>query len=324
MMMFKAFAKKLFGLRYGRILRTVIICVIIYMGISSAGYEVAIAPRILYLMSAVVTAVMMWQGMTSSDTEDYIRNMMMMPFDRKAFLASYIGTLGIYVLLSKTLLVWALVFALTKFGLSVILCSLCAALCAVVMTGCFLAVRKRFLMITWIVAVIGSVFLIDKALIMICIFGVCILVSVLIFSGVDAYAFYDVFCNRGAGKSRVRGRKGGFVFTYLMRYMMTHKNYIINTMFMWAFGVAIPVFSFAVIGREDPEMSRMFVYLGYGLVVMNTPLCILVSCDPDLERGIRCLPKGGVSFFVPYGLFLFVNTCINCCPTRATGQAKDQ
>ena len=43
---------------------------------------------------------------------------------------------------------------------------------------------------------------------------------------------------------------------------------------------------------------------------MNTPLAILVSCDPDLERSIKYLPGAG-RFFVPYGLFVFVYNIIS-------------
>ena len=60
----------------------------------------------------------------------------------------------------------------------------------------------------------------------------------------------------------------------------------------------------------NDQLVKTFVYIGFGVVSINTPLCILISCDPDLERGVKYLPNGVKNFCVPYGLFLFVSNCV--------------
>ena len=75
-------------------------------------------------------------------------------------------------------------------------------------------------------------------------------------------------------------------------------------------GVAV-IIPFGVTSMaQNADFVKMIMYMGFGIVALNTPLCILISCDPDLDRGIRCLPGGAKSFFVPYGLFLFASICI--------------
>lgn len=48
-MMFKAFAKKLFGEKYERLIKTLLICMIVFSGLRISGFRIQIAPVILYL-----------------------------------------------------------------------------------------------------------------------------------------------------------------------------------------------------------------------------------------------------------------------------------
>ena len=46
-MMFKAFAKKLFGEKYERLIKTLLICMIVFSGLRISGFRIQIAPVIL-------------------------------------------------------------------------------------------------------------------------------------------------------------------------------------------------------------------------------------------------------------------------------------
>ena len=59
----------------------------------------------------------------------------------------------------------------------------------------------------------------------------------------------------------------------------------------------------------DKEMTKYFIYIGFAILSVNTPLYILISCDKDLEKGIRTLPGGGKTFLLPYGAFIFTYIC---------------
>ena len=89
--------------------------------------------------------------------------------------------------------------------------------------------------------------------------------------------------------------------------MLTHKNYITNSLVMWAIACILPLY-LKFIGMQN--MLGAFLYMGFGIVLMNTPIAILISCDPDLERSIKEMPGAG-RFFIPYGLFVFVYNIIS-------------
>ena len=44
--------------------------------------------------------------------------------------------------------------------------------------------------------------------------------------------------------------------------------------------------------------------MGFAILSMNTPICILLSCDPGLEQAVRLLPGQAVRFCGAYGLFI--------------------
>lgn len=46
--------------------------------------------------------------------------------------------------------------------------------------------------------------------------------------------------------------------------------------------------------------------IGFAILSLNTPVCILLSCDPALEQAVRFLPGQKRAFCVPYCLFIFL------------------
>lgn len=308
--LFNAFSKKLFGERYRKLLTSVLICFMVYSGVTSAEYHLSVAPTVLFLMSAVFTAGAMWQALNASDTATYIRNMVMMPFDNKSFAAAYLGTLAVHTLVTKTMLLWALVFAVCKFDAVTVAGAVLSAVSSVALTSCVYAFRReRIVCLLWAAGVIACIFFFGgNSLLMAGIFAVNILIAAALLLRADGYLFYDLACECEAHSFKVRSHKNNLVWVYLTRYILSHKNYMFNTLITWGFAAVIPWFLSVML--EGSEFIGIFLYMGYGLVVINTPLCILVSCDRDLARGIDCLPEGGRRFFVPYAGFLFSSTCL--------------
>ncbi len=309
--LFDAFARKLFGARCRKLLQSLLICFMVFAGIGSAEYHLPIAPSVLFLMSAVFTGGVMWQALNASDTAGYIRNMVMMPFDNKSFAAAYIGTLAIHTIVTKTLLLWAVVFAVCKFDAVTIAGAVLSAVCGVGIISCIYAFRKvRVLCIAWAAGLIACIFFFaGNSILMAVIFAVNALIAAALLMKADGYLFYDLACECEAHSFKVRSHKNNLVWVYLMRYIRSHKNYMFNSLITWGFAAVIPWFLGAIL--QDSDIMGFFLYIGYGLVVINTPLCILVSCDRDLGRGIDCLPEGGRRFFIPYAGFLFASTCIS-------------
>ena len=75
---FQVFAKKLFGVHYERLGNTLVIEFVIFLGLYYSGFRVQISPEVLYLMSSLFTAGVMWQALSSKDNAENMMNMYML------------------------------------------------------------------------------------------------------------------------------------------------------------------------------------------------------------------------------------------------------
>jgi len=119
--------------------------------------------------------------------------------------------------------------------------------------------------------------------------------AVLYLAFADAYDFYSATVSKKA--VRHTGHTGS-VFAYLTRYLMTNKSYLINTVGLCAIACFLPL----LFG----EFGGLNLFpIGLALLCLNTPICTLLSCDPDLEQAIRVLPGQAGRFCRRYCLFIF-------------------
>lgn len=156
----------------------------------------------------------------------------------------------------------------------------------------------------WGGTVIAAVFWLWDRAVFVPIILASILLAVLILSRTNAYAFY----RRESGKVRHTGNGGRVsIGRYLLRYLASHKNYMMNTVVLWGVACVLPVF-FRQIYAQDPAQAGGLSVLpvGFAILSVNTPVGILLSCDPALERAVRFLPGQGKAFCVPYMLFIFL------------------
>ena len=255
-MSFEVTARKLFGLKYERLARTLFLDLVVFWGLHISGLQVEIAPFILYLMSGAFSGGVMWQALSSGDNRTNLENMFMLPFEGRSLVFFYVAALGAYTLLTKTAGLLAVVWAVSRWSWVEILGSVLCALAAVAVVSCLYPLR------------LGRT---------------------------DAYAFY-VWPERRRRTVKVHHRCS--VWRYLFRYLMAHKNYLVNTAAMWGVACVLPV----LLGQME---ARFVLPIGFAILSLNTPLCILLSCDPALEQAVRFLPGQGRAFCIPYCLFLF-------------------
>ena len=321
-MIFQMTAKKVFGANYERLKKSILVWAIVFWGLRAAGMQVEIAAFILYLMTSAFTAGVMWLALSSEDNKANMMNLFMMPFERKVLNASYVSALGLYTLATKTLGLLCVAWAVSDWSAAEILGSVLCAVNAVWMCGSTYVWSKSLrygpvrislwcgcvlvlLQIQDFVPLFGSALLVANA-------GLAFLLTL----RADSYAFYR---REGSGvltKRPVRGTSSGLVCRYLLRYMTTHRNYLFNTIIMWGVACVLPVFLGQVGGitemvSESYDVARMTEWqfimpIGFAIVTMNTPICILLSCDPALEQAVRFLPGQKRAFFLPYGSFLFL------------------
>jgi len=295
--MFRIFMKKLFGAKYERLKKTLPVAIIIFWGLHTADFQIRIAPYILYLMVSAVTAGVMWLALSSEDHAANMKNLFMLPFVGRNFIFSYVSALGVYTFLTKTAGLLAVALAVSSWNGREIFGSILCAVNAILMTACIYA-RKRYrgAGFVWVGTVIAGILLLwDRALFLPWLTGNSIAAG-LSLSGVDAYSFY---LRDNKGSRTVRGSGRYCVWLYLFRYLMAHKNYLLNTAVMWGVACVLPVF----LGQME-NLSVMPV--GFAILTLNTPICILLSCDPALEQAIRFLPGQKGAFCIPYCLFIFL------------------
>lgn len=114
-------------------------------------------------------------------------------------------------------------------------------------------------------------------------------------TGIDAYSFYPCI---DKGRQIRKPCQRHSIWRYLFRYLTAHKNYLVNTAVLWGAACVLPAF----LG----QIEGLFVMpIGFAILSLNTPLGILLSCDPNLEQALRFLPRQKQNFLLAYGLFLF-------------------
>ncbi len=292
----KAFAKKLFGARYERLPRTLLMDVILFWGLYTAGFQVQIAASVRILMINAFTAGVMWQALSSKDNAVELKHMLMLPGHGREFIFSYVAALGAYTVLTKTGLLLAVLLAVSAWKPIELAGMAISMLHAVLMAAAAYSQRKYWYAGgLWGVAIVSAIlFLGSRSW-----FGLLLLanslVSILILRKADRYAFYQ---GESEKSHIIKKRKRGSLWRYFFRYLSCHKNYLVNTAVMWCVALVMPYFL-----REMAGLS--VVPVGFAILSLNTPICILLSCDRDLEQAVRFLPGQKRRFCIPYCLFIF-------------------
>ncbi len=293
----KAFAKKLFGARYERLPRTLLIDVIVFWGLYIAGFQVQIAPSVRILMISAFTAGVMWQALSSGDNITELGHMLMLPHRNREFVFSYVAALGVYAVLTKTGLLFAVVLAVSVWKPIEIVGMLICMIHAVLMAGAVYSLRKYWYAGgIWTAAIVAVIlFLGSRAWFSLLLF-VNGMFAALILWRADGYAFYQWESKK---KRALRQRKTASLCRYFFRYLSCHKNYLLNTAVMWCVALVLPYFLRGMAGMS-------VIPVGFAILSLNTPICILLSCDRDLEQAVRFLPGQKRRFCIPYCLFIFL------------------
>lgn len=294
---FKAFSKNLFGAKYERLTRTIFIYPILFWGLYIADFKVRISPFILYLMVTSFTAGVMWQALSSEDNAANMQNMIMLPFEGREFIFSYIGAMGIYTFLTKTMALLVILLAVSVWNRIEILSSILCAVNAILMAAAIFSVRRYWYVGTlWLTVIFVSIFLGWEKLWFIPMLSANSTLAFLLLQSTNGYTFYF---QKSKDSSTVKGRKHLFVWTYFFRYLKGHKNYLMNIAIMWCIACILPLFF--------QQMDSLFVIpIGFAILSLNTPVCILLSCDHALEQAVRFLPGQKKTFCIPYCLFIFL------------------
>lgn len=298
--------KQLFGAKYEGIVKSLIACLILFLAAHTAGINMAIAPSIIFLTATAFSAGAMWQALHSSGNADRMAGLFMLPFTNREMTFSFVLAFAGYTLITIAFPVLALFFAVHEWSiLQIAVALLCAC------NGCFMAAawytmtKKRKLMpfvVLWCVGMLLAIFFVQKVTIFALVVLASLFLSLLRLLTADAYAFY----HPASAKLLTRRTKGtGSVLLYLLRYLVTNKNYLMNTAGLCVVGGILPM----ILGQFE---GLNVMPLGFAILCLNTPICILLSCDPGLEQAVRVLPGQAGRFCIRYSFFIFsVNMAVS-------------
>ncbi len=293
----KAFSKKLFGAKYERLPRTLLIYIIVFWGLYIADFQVQIASSVRVLMVSAFTAGVMWQALSSKDNAEELKAMLMLPFRHREFVFSYVVALGAYAVLTKTGLLLAVLLAVSEWKAIEIIGIVICMLHAVLMVAAVYSLRKYWYAdVLWTAIVVAAIFLCGSRTWISLLLPANGLLAVLFLWRADGYAFYQWESKRSYA---VRQRKKASLWRYFFRYLICHKNYLLNTAVMWCVALVMPYFLKEIAGLSVAP-------IGFAVLSLNTPICILLSCDRDMEQAVRFLPGQKRRFCIPYCLFIFL------------------
>lgn len=301
----EAISKQLFGARYEQIGKSLLTSFILFLSLYGSGIRLTIAPFILFLTSTVFTAGIMWQALNSTNNAESMLGMFMLPFENRHLTFVYTLTFSGYTLLTKSILVWAILFAAGKWSILQIITALicgCNACFTAAAIYVLLGEKRRLLSLIWTASILMATFGIRQPLAILVITLINLGLAVLYLFFANAYTFYrptySKIVIRHIGKS-------GSILIYLLRYLFTNKNYLINTLGFWGLACLLPFLLGQIKGLN-------VMPLGFAVLCLNTPICILLSCDPSLEHAIRALPRQAFRFCSKYCLFIFFVHMITC------------
>lgn len=296
---FHVIAKQLLGVRYESIRKSLFVSFIIFLALYTAEIRVTAAPFILYLTATLFSLGVMWRSLNSAQNAKAMMGMFMLPFDNKELICSYLLALSSYTLVTKTLLVLTPFFAVEIWSIPQILIAiLCACNGCVLAAAWYVMFVKRNIVpvVLWGCGIILSIFLVKQTLVFCGIVVVSFAAAVIYLLSEDAYLFYRPV---PAKKVHSRNRGNGCIMLYLLRYLITNKNYLTNTAGLWLIACFLPL-----LFGQSGKLNTM--PLGFAILSLNTPICILLSCDPELEQAVRALPEQVIRFGSWYCLFIFI------------------
>lgn len=295
----KALSKQFFGAKYQSAGKSLLAAVILFVATHAAEFQMEIAPFILYLTSTFFTGGVMWQMLTGKRHIEAMQGMFMIPFDNRGFVFSYVMVLGAHTLITKTLPIWVLFFAAASwYPWEIALAVFCGCrVCAATAAGYRLCRKGHIVLpVLWAAGIQVVILLVRQDAAVLTAATVSILVAVLYLAFADAYDFYSATVSKRAIQHT--GHSGS-VFVYLTRYLLENKNYLINTVGLCAIACFLPL----MFG----EFGGLNLFpIGLAILCLNTPICTLLSCDPDLEQAIRVLPGQAGRFCRRYCLFIFI------------------
>lgn len=242
---FDYFLRKYFGARGKRLVRTLVVCAVVYGGLTATEWHVAISPFVLCLMTSVFSGGAMLRALAAADGQTELRHLLMLPENARDVVRGYIGALALYTLATKTLPLLAILLAVSAWSAQTLCSAGLCALCSVLLAALFRS-GLRWLAALWTLALFVVLRLCTGERVLLPLLALSAAASQFLLARADAWAFL-----RAAAPSSRSGKHAQhfLMLRYFLRHLFTHRNYLVNTAGLWLVAAALPFF-FASFARE--------------------------------------------------------------------------
>lgn len=305
MRILKAISKQLLGEHYQCILESFFICTILFFSLRTAEIKLKISPHILFLMATLFSSSVMWQALRSNRNSEILMGIFMLPFNNKELASSYVTAFCGYTMITKTSVVLSLFFAICEWTIPQLIAALLCACNGCLMTAVwYLMIRKQKILsaVLWAFCIVLTILFVHRLPFFLSVIGISLFLAIFYILSADAYTFYQTKKTKANLKHHF---KRGSILVYLLRYLLTNKNYFINTVILWIIACFLPF----LFGQHEGINAMP---LGFALLSLNTPIGILLSCDSSLVQTIRILPRQTIQFYSRYCIFIsIVNAAVN-------------
>ena len=303
--MFKILSKKVFGAKGENILVSLISSIILYSGLSLLEYKIDVAHRVMMLINMFFSGAIMIRFLSSDDNARYLKGFFAMPFSKKSFILEYTTVVGVYVMFTKTLLIYALIFAFSN--VSILRISLIIAEYIFICFGSMLtfAFFRNVPLISFSIPTVGilTCFLLPESYFSVAVYIILSIIMAVSLLIIDPYKYMINVSKKNSTISM--GKSNRFLIgTYILRYILSNKSYIVSP-------VIILIFICFMVNSMNNMGFHEGIFIGMALTTANTPLAIVVSSSRTLDKKLYSMPNRVKSFFLPYTeiLFLFYMVC---------------
>ncbi len=303
---FKALSKQFFGAKYEKIVRSLLISGIFFYAIYGTGFQLEIGTGIMYFTAVAFSAGIMFQMLTSKHNEDMFAGLFALPFDNSDCKFGLVSIFTLYSVLTKSLPIIMVFLALKHPSPGEIVFTLLFAIISCIQAAALFCLffNQRVnrlisvpVILIWITAMYCGIlfFKHDNTVLTAMLIG--LVISIIILWASDPYIFYRTSKTGSAGKKLFTGGE----FCYFIRIMSTNVSYILNTAVLCGFTI---VMIFIQKSFDNAELN--FLPIGMAVLLLNTPICTMLSYDRDTQEVMRALPRQEVMFMIKYNAFIFI------------------
>ena len=293
--MFKVFFKKFFGPKYEMIFIGLMTMFLMYLATLNMEYNM---PLDVYLLSnCILTTILTYQTITSNDNAQSFKRLFTYPLNDKEFKFKYIFCILIYSLFTRNIILFVMFCNMNRFTLEYLLFFMISTISITLLViSLFLIINKKKKITIFLMMVeIFFYILCTNTTTLLFSYIINIIISLILILRADIYDF--MYAKKI--KNRNISRKNTSFFTYIIRYFIFNKSYILSV-------ISMIILACTMLYIKPELINKQYILFIFSILIYNTPLSIVISMNKSLQQKIKSYPMQIKNFYIPYFLAVFI------------------